>query len=320
MDNIDLDVSNNMISEIVTESVTQPQLQLETVLDVSNNIISEIVTESVTQPQPQLQLETVLDISNNIISEIVTESVTQPQLQLQLGTDLDVSNNIISDTESVTQPQLQLGTDLDVSNNIISDTESVTQQQLQLGTDLDVSNNIISEIVTQPITQTDLDVSNNIILETVTQLQPQQLLQPIIQTVLDVSNNINTNINLKNSINVFDPNVKNIYRPKNSWGPVIWNFIHTISIIDFLDNEMYVNEVKKYLQSVFNILPCRHCCETYKIWIDKLDTIDINERMVLFKWSVDLHNEVNQKLNKETWSYEQAVEIWCNKLPELPLL
>ena len=224
-------------------------------------------------------------------------------------------------------------TDLDVSNNIISEivTESVAQLQPQLETDLDVSNNIISEIVTQPITQleTDLDVSNNIISEIVTQpqqLQPQQLLQlqPITQfeTDLDVSNNtnINININLKNSINVFDPNVKNIYRPKNSWGPVIWNFIHTISIIDFVDNEMYVNEVKKYLQSVFNILPCKHCCETYKIWIDKLDTIDMNERMVLFKWSVDLHNEVNQKLNKETWSYEQAVERWCNKLPELPLL
>jgi hypothetical protein len=83
---------------------------------------------------------------------------------------------------------------------------------------------------------------------------------------------------------------------------------------------MYVNEVKKYLQSILNILPCRHCCDTYKIWIDKLDTIDTNERMVLFKWSVDLHNEVNGKLNKQTWSYEQAVERWCNKLPELPLL
>jgi hypothetical protein len=46
----------------------------------------------------------------------------------------------------------------------------------------------------------------------------------------------------------------------------------------------------------------------------------MNERMVLFKWSVDLHNEVNQKLNKQTWTYEQAVDHWCNKLPELPLL
>ena len=186
-------------------------------------------------------------------------------------------------------------------------------------TDLDVSNNIISEIVTQPITQfeTDLDVSNNIISEIVTQPSPSQLLQSpsqLLQSGTDLLNNTIVNIN------VFDPNVKNIYRPKYTWGPVIWNFIHTISIIDFLDNEMYVNEVKKYLQSVFNILPCKHCCDTYKIWIDKLDTIDTNERMVLFKWSVDLHNEVNQKLNKETWSYEQAVEHWCNKLPELPLL
>jgi hypothetical protein len=169
----------------------------------------------------------------------------------------------------------------DSSNNIIANT------------DTDISNNIIAN--------TYIDSSNNIIANTYT----------------DISKNIN---NIKNNINVFDPKVKNIYRPKYTWGPVIWNFIHTISIIDFLDNEMYVNQIKKYLQSILNILPCKHCCNTYKIWIDKLDTIDTNERMVLFKWSVDLHNEVNIKLNKQTWSYEQAVERWCNKLPELPLL
>jgi hypothetical protein len=187
----------------------------------------------------------------------------------------------------------------DLSNNFIDNIETVTETL-----NIEQVKEPVTETVTEPVTETVTKPLNNII------------------TNIDLSNNIiaNTNINLKNSINVFDPNVKNIYRPKNSWGPVIWNFIHTISIIDFLENEIYVNQVKKYLQSVFNILPCEHCCETYKIWIDKLDTIDINERMVLFKWSVDLHNEVNQKLNKQTLTYEQAVEIWCNKLPELPLL
>jgi hypothetical protein len=193
-------------------------------------------------------------------------------------------NNFIDNIETNTEPIT--GPITEPLNNIITNTETIT------GPVTEILNNIITNINT--------DISNNI--------------------DTDISNNTDTSNNIKNSINVFDQNVKNIYRPKYTWGPVIWNFIHTISIIDFLENEMYVNEVKKYLQSVFNILPCKHCCETYKIWINKLDTIDMNERMVLFKWSVDLHNEVNEKLNKQTWTYEQAVEHWCNKLPELPLL
>jgi hypothetical protein len=219
------------------------------------------------------------------------------------NTDLSNNSEIVTEIVEETQPIIQ--------------TEIVTQPIIQI---VEETQPIIqTEIVTQPITQ--IVEETQPIIQPIIQIVTEIVTQPIIQietnTDTDISNNIN---NKKNSINVFDPNVKNIYRPKNSWGPVIWNFIHTISIIDFLENEMYVNQVKKYLQSVFNILPCEHCCETYKIWIDKLDTIDINERMVLFKWSVDLHNEVNQKLNKQTWTYEQAVEHWCNKLPELPLL
>jgi len=197
----------------------------------------------------------------------------------------------------------------------------------------DLLNNFIGNI--KPVTETVIEPVIETVIETVIESVTEPVIESVIEPLnniitnidisnIDISNNINTytdiSNNKKNSINVFDPNVKNIYRPKYTWGPVIWNFIHTISIIDFLENEMYVNEVKKYLQSVFNILPCKHCCETYKIWIDKLETIDINERMVLFKWSVDLHNEVNVKINKQTWSYEQAIDHWCNKLPELPLL
>ena len=265
-------------------------------LDVSNNFIdnSEIVPEIVPIIVPE--------IVATIQPEIVTE--TQPEIVAEIVPI--IVPIIVPEIVATIQPEIVPETQL--ITEII--TEPITQTVIITEPNTITLNNIISETQLDIVTQQQLQQ----------QLQPQQLLQPITQTDLDVSNNINININLKNSINVFDPNVKNIYRPKNSWGPVIWNFIHTISIIDFVDNEMYVNEIKKYLQSVFNILPCKHCCDTYKIWIDKLDTIDINERMVLFKWSVDLHNEVNQKLNKETWSYEQAVEYWCNKLPELPLL
>jgi hypothetical protein len=176
---------------------------------------------------------------------------------------------------------------------------------------------------------TNIDTSNNYTNSIINNINNTNTIIDLNNINIDTSNSINTNniidlnnINLNKIVpkNVFDPNVKNIYRPKYTWGSIIWNYIHSISIIDYVDNEIHVNEVKKYLESVDNILPCKHCRDTFKIWVDKLDNIDINERMVLFKWSVDLHNEVNKKLNKKIWTYEEAVERWCNKLPELPLL
>ena len=35
--------------------------------------------------------------------------------------------------------------------------------------------------------------------------------------------------------------------------------------------------------------------------------------MVLFYWTVDLHNSVNSKLGKQQFTYQQALNIWCNK-------
>ena len=251
--------------------------------DLSNNFIDNI--ETVIEPVTEtLNIEPVTEPV--MITEIITQIVTEPITEITTQIVTEQITEIISET--ITEPIIVTTTQIETKTT--TQIEPITETTTQIETKTTTQIEPVTETTTQiePVTNTDVDISKN--------------------------------INLKNSINVFDPNVKNIYRPKNSWGPVIWNFIHTISIIDFLENEMYVNEIKKYLQSVFNILPCKHCCETYKIWIDKLDTIDINERMVLFKWSVDLHNEVNQKLNKQTLTYEQAVEIWCNKLPELPLL
>jgi len=296
MDNTDL--SNNFFDN--TEIVTETQPITEPVIVTETQPITElvIVTEIQSITQPVIVIETQTQSQPVIVTE--TQPITEPVIVTE--TQPITEPVIVTETQPITQPVIVTETQPITEPVIVIETQPITEPVIVTEPDIITLNNIISE--TDAVTQL--------------QLQPQQLLQ----LGTDLSNNIiaNTNTNLKNSINVFDQNVKNIYRPKNSWGPVIWNFIHTISIIDFLENEMYVNEVKKYLQSVFNILPCKHCCETYKIWIDKLDTIDINERMVLFKWSVDLHNEVNQKLNKQTLTYEQAVEIWCNKLPELPLL
>ena len=58
---------------------------------------------------------------------------------------------------------------------------------------------------------------------------------------------------------------------------------------------------------------CPTCKLAYKIYIDKLDTLDIKP-LYLFYWSVDLHNYVNKKLGKKEWTYAEALQKWSVKI------
>lgn len=104
------------------------------------------------------------------------------------------------------------------------------------------------------------------------------------------------------------------FRPKDHWGPYLWGFIHSITIIDYEINETYNKNIREVLRELRDCFPCPTCKETYKKYIDKLDGLDMKQPMVLFEWSVDLHNEVNRKLNKPEWAYEMALMKWSKKI------
>ena len=103
-------------------------------------------------------------------------------------------------------------------------------------------------------------------------------------------------------------------RTKNDWGRSLWEFLHTITIVDYQNNEMFNKNVLKNLMVVADIIPCRHCAEHYNKFLERLDSVDLTKSMVLFYWTVDLHNDVNKRLGKNTWTYEQAINNWCKKV------
>jgi hypothetical protein len=105
------------------------------------------------------------------------------------------------------------------------------------------------------------------------------------------------------------------FRPNSHWGPHLWGFIHTITIIDYQEsNERYNKNVKDILVSLYDCFPCPSCKGTYKKFLERLDYIDMKESMGLFFWSVDLHNEVNTKLGKPIWPYDMALNKWSKKI------
>jgi hypothetical protein len=82
------------------------------------------------------------------------------------------------------------------------------------------------------------------------------------------------------------------------WGPSLWAFIHTVSLLPYIDH-------KTIFRNIEHVIPCGLCKSTYVKYLTKLDdTVDF------FTWSVDLHNEVNSKLNKPLFTYDEARAKW----------
>ncbi|MEY3422321.1 MAG: Yellowstone lake phycodnavirus 1 [Bacteroidota bacterium] len=103
-------------------------------------------------------------------------------------------------------------------------------------------------------------------------------------------------------------------RPKGHWGPYLWGFIHTITMIDYDNNETYNTNIREVLRELKDCFPCPSCKDKYINYLEKLNNLNMQEPLVLFKWSVELHNEVNRKLNKPEWTYEMALMKWGNQI------
>jgi hypothetical protein len=104
------------------------------------------------------------------------------------------------------------------------------------------------------------------------------------------------------------------YRENSNWGQHLWAFIHTITIIDFEDNQRFTTEIIENLKGISKVIPCKHCVELYETHLKLLDNIDTTQSMILFEWSVDLHNEVNIKVGKPIITYRKALELWCRTI------
>lgn len=110
------------------------------------------------------------------------------------------------------------------------------------------------------------------------------------------------------------------YRPNSHWGTHLWAFIHTVCVVDYTTtvqatqdvNQVTNRHVYDCLINLQSVIPCPRCQTEYLAHLKRLPLLDLREPMVLFYWSVDLHNSVNNKLDKPLWSYERATKQWCH--------
>lgn len=87
--------------------------------------------------------------------------------------------------------------------------------------------------------------------------------------------------------------------PKSSWGPTFWNYLHTISA-NYPNNPRQTDKVNMQ-SSIYHFvreIPCLDPCRESAVNYIKTNPPDLTSKPRLFKWSVDFHNFVNQKLGK----------------------
>lgn len=100
------------------------------------------------------------------------------------------------------------------------------------------------------------------------------------------------------------------------WGPSGWKFIHFITLgypkNPTSDNK---NNYKSFLTMISDILPCSLCSNHYKENLIKYPLTDdiLSNKIKLFNWSVDMHNEVNKINKKPIVSYDEALDLFYNK-------
>ena len=102
---------------------------------------------------------------------------------------------------------------------------------------------------------------------------------------------------------------------KQDWGPSAWSFIHyTALAYPVQPTETDKENYKTFYYSLQNTLPCPKCAENYQ---RHLKDIPIDEALVgpeeLFKWTIDIHNEVNKELGKRKYSYEEVSDKYIKK-------
>ncbi len=99
------------------------------------------------------------------------------------------------------------------------------------------------------------------------------------------------------------------------WGPYGWKFFHFIAL-GYPKNPTEEDKInyKTFFTLVPSILPCSICSGHYAKNLKKYPITDdiLSDRIKLFNWTVDMHNEVNVSNGKEIVNYDAALKLVIN--------
>lgn len=93
-----------------------------------------------------------------------------------------------------------------------------------------------------------------------------------------------------------------------TWQNLTWIIFHKITLNC---DPKYLNKYRIFFNSFKYIIPCSICRNHYCEMLENNYSFEQNKNE-LFNWTVDIHNRVNNKLNKRKWSYDDARRHYNN--------
>lgn len=100
--------------------------------------------------------------------------------------------------------------------------------------------------------------------------------------------------------------------PPEVWGPFFWHTIH-IAALGYPEEPSYSDKkaAKDFFESLQFLIPCPICRTHYKSHMAKLPiTASLDSRKDLFRWTIELHNEVNIMLGKRRYTETEVLHYY----------
>jgi hypothetical protein len=100
--------------------------------------------------------------------------------------------------------------------------------------------------------------------------------------------------------------------PPAVWGPFFWHTIH-ITALSYPEKPSYAHKraAKEFYESLAHLIPCPKCKEHYSTHLQKFPiSPHLDRRADLFRWTVNVHNVVNQSLEKAVITEKESIQFY----------
>lgn len=104
--------------------------------------------------------------------------------------------------------------------------------------------------------------------------------------------------------NIVEDEITNFF-DREEWGPKLWDILHTFSY-NYSDNPTEEEKLnaKNFFGSISLLLPCDFCKNhCHQFILSNPPIIDTKNNLI--NWVLLLHNNVNRRLHKKTWTREE---------------
>ena len=89
------------------------------------------------------------------------------------------------------------------------------------------------------------------------------------------------------------------------WGPNLWGTLHLLCLAGTI--------TPNFVQEFASVIPCPMCAGHFAEVLKENPFPESDDPLVLFRWSVHVHNTVNARLGKPIFSPEQAMAHWTTR-------